>query len=726
MVQVTLDVIAYGEDSLSSYEPVILDPAMLEKAFVKYQIGSVLNTANNRARDIFEWNRTIKQIQDAALAGSRLDIPVIYGLDMIHGASYVDGATFFPQQIGMAATWNPGLAEIAGEVTAYETRAAGLAWTFSPVLDLGMDPRWPRQWETFGEDPFLASVFGHHLIKGLEGPSNDVSNKYRIASCLKHFLGYSQTLSGKDRTPAWIPENKLREYHLPAFASGIEAGAMTLMLNSGEINGLPVHMNKYLITDLLKNELGFTGFVVTDWQDIVYLHLRHKVASSQKEAVKMAVNAGIDMSMVPYHFEFADHLIELVNEGEVSMERINDAVTRILRVKYLMGLFETPYTLAEDYPDFASDRFADAAYKAASESVTLLKNQQDILPLPKEASILVGGPAANQMRPLNGGWSYSWQGQLVDEFATGYNTIFEAIREKAANPSLVTLYEGVRYAETNDFRDEITDDLIRFRQLAAQADYIVLAIGENSYCETPGNITDLNLSKNQQGLVRMAASTGKPVVLVLVQGRPRIISEIEPMAHGILNAYLPGNYGGDAIASILFGDVNPSGKLPFTYPRFQNSLEPYYIKHTEQLHGTGAPESTGFNPQYAFGSGLSYAEFELSELRIEGKEFLPDQTIRGSVQLRNLSDIPGKEVVQVYVSDHYASNTPPVKRLRAFEKVLLQPGQTRQIDFEIPVNNLAFVNRDNQTIVEEGSYSLRVGEMVVDFHVGKTKVLNNK
>jgi beta-glucosidase len=726
MVQVTLDVIAEGEDSLSSYEPVVMDPEMMRLAFEQYQVGSVLNTANNRARDVHEWNRTITQLQEAAIAGSRLNIPIIYGLDMIHGASYVDGATFFPQQIGMAATWNPSLVERAGEITAYETRATGVAWTFSPVLDLGVDPRWPRQWETFGEDPLLASVMGHHLIKGLEGRDNDLSDKYRIASCPKHFLGYSQTLSGKDRTPAWIPENMLREYHLPPFAAGVRAGAMTVMLSSGEVNGLPVHASKHLITEVLKGELGFNGFVLTDWNDIEYLHRRHRIAPTLKEAVKISINAGVDMSMVPYHFEFADHLIELVREGEVSMDRIDDAVRRILRVKHLMGLFDTPYTLASDYPDFASEHFAGEAFRTASESLTLLKNEGHLLPLPKNARILVGGPAANSMRPLNGGWSYSWQGNLVDEFATGYNTVFEAFRQQASDPALVSLYEGVRYEAEGHFSEEIVDDLQLFPQLAGQADYIVLAIGENSYCEFPGNLTDLYLSDNQQELVRIAAATGKPVILVLVQGRPRLISPVEPLADAVLNAYLPGNYGGDAIAAVLYGDVNPSGKLPFTYPRYPNSLEPYYIKHTEQLERGGPPPELRFFPQYHFGDGLSYSEFEFSELWIEQEEYKPGGTIRGSVQVRNLSGIPGMEVVQVFVSDHYASLTPSVKRLRAFEKVMLQPGQTRKVEFEIPVNELAFVHLDNRWVVEEGGFTITAGGLAKDFRVNRSKVLDKQ
>jgi len=724
MTQITLDVLTANSDITTSVEPIVLDTAMLRKAFEQYHVGSVLNTPSGIVFDVNKWNVIVSQIQNYAMANSRLGIPVIYGLDMIHGASYVAGATFFPQQIGMAATWNPSLIERAGEITAYETRAAGVAWTFSPVQDLGLDPRWPRMWETFGEDPWLASIMGKSLIRGLQGPENQVGDKYRIAACLKHFIGYSQPLSGKDRTPAWIPDNKLKEYHLPPFAKGIEAGAKTIMLNSGEINGLPVHANRYLITDLLKNELGFKGFVVSDWMDIEYLHTRHKIAASHKEAIKIAINAGVDMSMVPHEFSrFANYLIELVREGEVSMERIDDAVTRILRIKYMLNLFEKPYSHAADYPLFASDEFSEAAFQTAVESVTLLKNAQNVLPLPKNARILVGGPAANTMRPLNGGWSYTWQGDRTDEFTGQYNTIFEAIKASAQRPENVVLFEGISFARTADFRDEIVGNLNAFARAARQADYIVLAIGENSYCETPGNITDLILSKNQQELVQVAAATGKPVILVLLQGRPRIIREIEPLAKGILNAYLPGNRGGDAIAGILFGDFNPSGKLPFTYPRYSNSLENYFHKHTEQLTGAGGPQGTGFNPQYPFGFGLSYSQFEYSDLLLEKSSIHPGDMVRGSVMVRNISQRDGKEVVQVFVSDHYASITPAVKRLRAFQKLLVPAGTTQKVTFEFPVNNLAFINLDNQATLEQGSFSLTIGPLSADFEVTETKVV---
>ncbi|MCD6660834.1 MAG: glycoside hydrolase family 3 C-terminal domain-containing protein [Lentimicrobium sp.] len=723
MTQVTIDVLTVGKSPFESDEPLKLDTATLRLAFEKYQIGSVLNTANNRARNPELWNSLIGEIQAYALEKSRLKIPVIYGLDMIHGASYVEGATLFPQQIGMAATWNPALIERAGEITAYETRAIGCPWTFSPVLDLGMDPRWPRQWETFGEDPLLASEMGVALIAGLQGKDNNMSDPNRIASCMKHFLGYSQTVSGKDRTPALLSMNALREYHLPSFKKAIDAGAATIMINSGEINGLPVHASKYLLTDLLKNELGFKGFVVSDWQDIEYLHLRHKVAASHKEAVKLAINAGVDMSMVPYNFDFPGYVVELVKEGEIPESRIDDAVSRILKVKLMLGLFETPITTRNNYPEFASENFAADARRTSLESITLLKNQNNILPLPADAKILVAGPAADNMRPLLGGWSYSWQGNLVNEFTTAYPTIFKAIRNISANQDAVKLAEVVKYAAEGDYRTEIKEDNPAFISLARQSDYIVLCLGENTYTETPGNASDLDLSENQKELVKMAASSGKPVIMVLVQGRPRLINDTEPLASAVLNAYLPGNYGGEAIARVLFGETNPSGKLPYTYPRFAYNTEPYFHKHTEALTNAGAPEGTTFNPQYPFGFGLSYTTFEYTDLTLDKVEYSATETLKVSVKVKNSSGRAGMEVVQIFVSDHFASLTPPVKRLRAFTKLMLQPGETQTVQFEIPAADLAFVNHENQTILEKGDFTISAANLKKDFKITEDKIL---
>lgn len=721
MTQVTLDVLVKGQNTKSGDTPVEIDTAMLYKAFNKYQIGSVLNTPNNRARTPEEWNRIVGLIQEYALKHSRLKIPMLYGLDMIHGASYVAGATLFPQQIGMAATWNPELLKTAGEITAYETRASGVPWTFSPVLDLGLDPRWPRQWETFGEDPFLVSKMGTQLIKGYEGTGNQMLDKNHVAACLKHFLGYSQPLSGKDRTPAWIPENMLREYHVPSFAAGVSAGAHSLMVNSGEINGTPVHADKMLLTGLLKTELKFEGFAVSDWQDIEFLYLRHHVAENHKDAVAMAINAGIDMSMVPNNFDFADYLVELVKEGKVAISRIDDAVSRILRVKIQLGLFETPMTYCKDYPDFGSEKFAESALNTTIESITLLKNEQSILPLSRKSRILVAGPAANKIRPMNGGWSYSWQGDISEEYTTEFQTIYEAMQTNATDPENVKLCEGVRFG-TGDYRNEIADDPSVFSKMATQSDVIVMCIGENSYTETPGNLNDLNISQNQQNLVKLAEKSGKPIIFVLVEGRPRIISMIEPLAKAIVHTYLPGNFGGLAIAKVLYGDENPSGKLPYTYPRFANSLEPYYHKATEEVKTAGAPEGTTFNPQYEFGFGMSYSDFTYSDLRIDKTNYKSDENIQCSLTIANKSNVSGKEVVQIYISDHYASITPPVKRLRAFEKILLQPGESKRVSFEIPVSQLAFINATNQWIVEKGSFTLQTGALSTDFMVDETKV----
>lgn len=723
MTQITLDVLMKGEKPQSSFEPLEFDPEMLEKAFVTYKIGSVLNTANNRARNTTEWNKIISTLQDYAIENSRLKIPVIYGLDMIHGATYVAGATFFPQQIGMAATWNPELVRKAGEITAYETRAAGISWTFSPVLDLGVDPRWPRQWETFGEDPYLTIVMGKYLLRGYQGENNELTNPMHITACIKHFLGYSHTISGKDRSPAWIPGNKLREYHMPSFKKAIDEGAVTIMINSGEINGTPVHMDHSILTKLVKEEWKFKGFTLSDWSDIEYLHTRHKVAASHKEAVKIAINAGLDMSMVPYNFDFADHLIELVQEGEVSMNRIDDAVRRILRVKFMMGLFEVPYTKLEDYPEFGSQAFEQAARNTANESITLLKNTDDLLPLSRNTKILVGGPAANTMRPLNGGWSYSWLGNLTDEFAQDYHTIYEALLSQAAKPELITLYEGIRYNHQGSYSEEFVDDLQQFKALANNADVIVLALGENSYTEKPGDLEDLYLSDNQQQLVKIAAASGKPVILVMVQGRPRIISKIEPLAKGIINAYLPGNFGGEAIANVIYGNINPSGKLPYTYPRFPNSLEPYYIKHAEQLEIAGSPTGTQYNPQYHFGFGLSYTQFEYLDLKTDKQSYKADENIEVTITLKNTGSLAGQETILVFVSDHYASSTPSVKRLRAFEKIMMQPESTLTTSIVIPVNSLAFVDSNEHWIVEAGDFTIAVGNKKLDVTVTETKIL---
>ena len=665
MAQVTLDVITQGESEYVSDEPLILDEKLVRKALIDYKVGSILNTANNRARTTEKWHEVISQLQEVATKETRMKIPIIYGVDAIHGTTYTADATFFPQEIGQGATWNRELVKKGAEICAYETRASSIPWNFSPVLDLGRDPRYPRMWETFSEDVFLTAEMGKQMIKGYEGDNNEIGNPVKVASCLKHFLGYSVPKSGKDRTPTFIPEIELRERHIPAFKAAIDAGANSLMVNSGLINGVPVHANPDILTKLLKQELGFEGVVVTDWQDIDNLHTRDKVASSPKEAVKLAINAGIDMSMIPYNFKFCDYLVELVNEGEVSMERIDDAVKRILVLKEKLGLFETPVTDYKDYPKFGSEEFVQVAFETASEAVTLLKNTDNILPLNKGVKVLVTGPNANSMRSLNGGWSYSWQGEKVEEFAGKYNTILEAVQKVGGEENIV--YEaGVSYNEQGKYWEEKDINIDAAVKAAANVDYIVLCLGENSYTEKPGDLHDLNISSNQIDLAKALAKTGKPVILVLNEGRPRLISKFEQEMAAVVQLYLPGNFGGDAFAGVLYGDINPSGKLPYTYPMYANTLVTYDHKPSEEqakMAGMYDYESD-FAIQYPFGFGLSYTTFEYTGLTVSTKEINSDGSVTISLDVKNTGDRTGKEVVQLFISDLYASITPDVKRLR--------------------------------------------------------------
>jgi beta-glucosidase len=716
MAQVTVDILTVGDNPFHTAEPVTLDTAALRKALVHYHLGSVLNTANNKARTLEEWHMIVSQIQEMATKETRLGIPVLYGVDAIHGATYTAGATFFPQQIGQAATWNRQLVRRGGEVTAYETRASSIPWTFSPVLDMGRDPRFPRLWETFGEDVYLTSQLGIEIVKGFEGDDNAIGDPYRIASCLKHYLGYSVPVSGKDRTPALIPDIELHERHVPAFAEAIKAGAHTVMVNSGIINGVPVHASYDLLTKLLKDELGFTGLVVTDWKDIENLHERDRVASSQKEAVKLSINAGVDMSMIPYNFHFCDYLIELVNEGEVPMSRIDDAVRRILNVKYKLGLFERPVTHYKDYPKFGSEEFVKDAYETAAQSITLLKNDNNILPLPKNARVLVTGPNANTMRALNGGWSYTWQGNKAQSFYSGYSTIVDAIRAKIGEKQ-VTFVSGVEYNEDGKYWDERVVDINAVARAASQCDYVVLCIGENSYTEKPGDLHDLSLSENQMTLAKTVLKTGKPVIVVLNEGRPRIIRDIVPSSKAVLQSYLPGNYGGLAVADVLFGDVNPSGKLPYTYPMYVNSLLTYDHKpseHQKKMEGVYDYESD-FAVQWPFGFGLSYTTFDYSNLTLSSNTLSKDGSITVSVTVTNSGGRDGKEVVQLYTSDVYASITPDVKRLRGFDKIDLAKGESKTVSFSLSADDVSFVNALNQWVTEKGEFKVEVGGLEASF-----------
>jgi len=715
MAQITLDVVGKGKSRLESYEPFSLDTIKLEDALLNYHVGSILNTANNKARTPQVWHSIISQIQDLAMNKSHIKIPILYGIDAIHGTTYTIGGTLFPHEIALAATFNPANALNMGEVTAYETRASGIPWNFSPVLDLGLNPCFPRQFEGFGEDPYLGSVMGIQLIKGYEGINNDVSNPRKVASCIKHFLGYAVPISGKDRTPAYIPENILREYHLPAFKAAIDAGAKTIMINSGIINGIPVHCNYALLTKLLREELGFKGLVVTDWGDIENLHTRDHVASSDKEAVKMAINAGIDISMIAYNYEsFCKYLVQLVNEGEVKQNRINDAVRRILRLKFELDLFEHPVTNYTDYPKFGSDEFAKYSYNAAAEAITLLKNKNEILPLIKGEKILVVGPNGNSMRSLNGGWSYSWQGEKTDTIASGQNTIFEAI-EKRFGPENVSYIAGVQYDNTIEYYKETKVGFDKVFQKAQQSDVVILCLGENSYTEGPGNLNSLNLSELQIELAIEVSKAAKPVVLVLNEGRPRIIAVIEPLCNAVIQTFLPGNYGGDALASILSGDINPSGKLPYTYPKASNSLGTYFHKPSEVVKTMeGAYNYSGdFALQYPFGWGLSYTNFTYSNMKVSKTKFTKDDELLVSVDVMNVGKRIGKEVVMLYSSDIYASLTPDVKRLRRFEKIELRAGETKRISFKLTAKDLAFVNQNNKWICEPGEFKLMIDKQSI-------------
>ncbi|HEX6430031.1 MAG TPA: glycoside hydrolase family 3 N-terminal domain-containing protein [Niastella sp.] len=707
MAQVSIESLGTTKDQAFTFSDKMND------AVSNYKIGSILNTPGLQTAT--DWNRIIAEIQQAAQQTKR-KIPVLYGLDDIHGVNYVAGATLFPQQIAQAASWNRQLVFNAGVITAYEGRAAGVPWTFSPVLDLGTNPVWPRIWEGFGEDPFLISELGVQFVNAIQEP---LGNKEKLIVSLKHYMAYSDPKSGKDRSDAWIPEHYLREYHLPPFIAAINANARNVMVNSALINGIPTHINKQLLTGILKNELGFTGFIVTDWQDIENVYRRDKMTKNIKEAIGLAINAGIDMSMIPYDYKaFCTDLVALVKEGKVSPARIDDAVRRILRVKYEIGLFETPVTYLKDYPKFGSAAFEQEAYNMAAESITLLKNANNILPLRANTKVLVTGPNANSMRTLNGGWTYSWQGERTDEYATKYNTMLEALQKKLGTSNVI--YEqGVSYKTPGKYFEDTVLNIEAAVQAAANVDYVLLCIGENSYTETPGNTNDLTLSANQMALAQALIKTGKPVVFILNEGRPRIISSIEPGAAAIVDVFLPGNFGADALVDILTGTVNPSGKLPLTYPRYVNDLAGYIRKPSE---GSGNPQGGESNPQYPFGFGLSYTSFAYSNLSIHKNSFDPNETATITVNVTNTGDKPGKEVVQLYITDLIASLTPDVKRLRGFEKIDLKPGESKTVTFHIPLKQLAFVGTDLKKHLEAGDFNIQVGNLTQLFSVTKSLV----
>lgn len=686
-----------------------LNEAMLDSVIGKYKVGSILNVPNGVAQSVGKWQEIIKRIQEKSM--KEIGIPCIYGVDQIHGTTYTLGGTFFPQGINMAATFNRQLVREGSRISAYETRAGSIPWTFAPVIDLGRDPRWPRMWENFGEDSYLNATMGRESVIGFQGEDANHIGINNIAACLKHYMGYGVPVSGKDRTPSSITQQDMREKHFAPFLAAIRAGALSVMVNSAMNNGLPFHANYELLTKWLKEDLQWDGVVVTDWADINNLYSRDHIAANKKEAIKIAINAGIDMSMDPYDWRFCTLLKELVDEGEVPMSRIDDAARRVLRLKYRLNLFDKPYNNLKDYPLFGGVEHANAALHAAEESMVLLKNTDRVLPLQKETKVLITGPNANSMRTLNGGWSYSWQGDKADECAIGYNTILKSFANKLGVDHIV--YEpGVTYKKEGSWWEENTPEIDRAVQAAANVDYIVACIGENSYCETPGNLTNLFLSQNQIDLVKALAKTGKPIILVLNEGRPRIISEIEPLAKAVVNIMLPGNYGGDALANLIAGDVNFSGKMPYTYPKEINSLITYDYKPCEHI---GKQMEGAYNydaqvsVQWAFGYGLSYTNFEYSNLKVDKSSFTADDILTFTVDVRNVGSQSGKESVLLFSSDLVASLTPDTRRLRAFEKVELKPGETKTVTLKLKASDLAFVGYDGKWILEKGDFRIQVG-----------------
>jgi beta-glucosidase len=697
MTQITLQAVSKKQGTKTQKHE--LDEKKLEEAIVKYHIGSILNVYDV-AHSIEYWHEVITKIQDIATKKTRLRIPVIYGIDAIHGATYTKGSTLFPQALAVASTFNKSIAERIGEITAIETRASGIPWNFYPVMDLGRQPLWPRLWETFGEDVYLAQQLGMAYIKGAQG--NDVSHPDKLATCLKHYVGYSFPFNGFDRTPAYMSERTLREYFLPPFEAGIKAGAKTIMVNSSEVDGIPGHANRHLLTDILRGELKFNGFVVSDWEDIIRLHTRDRVAATPKEAVKIAVMAGVDMSMVPYDFSFYELLLDLVKEGSVPMWRIDEAVSRILKVKFELGLFENPYPSKNYLSKFASQEHTQANLDAARESIILAKNENNILPLKKNQKVFVTGPTANKLSVLNGGWTITWQGNEEDLYPQEKNTILEAITEKVGK-------KNVLYEEGCSFDKELNSKSALLK--AKQSDVIVLCLGEPAYCETPGNINDLTLPEAQLNYAKKLIATGKPVVLVMVEGRPRLITKIFNDVKGALIAFLPGMEGGNAIADVLFGDVNPSGKLPISYPKYPNAIVHYDYKPIENF------AENKYDPLLPFGFGLSYTKFSYSNLKLSKTEMTEDDEILVSVDVKNEGSIKGKEAVLMYITDVYGQVSRPNKQLKGFEKIELNPGETKTVTFKINKDHLSFIGIDNKRIIEPGEFIVTIGDLKSKFYL---------
>ena len=700
-----------------------LNETMLDTCISKHKVGSILNAPGTKAATVAQWQEWIGLIQKKSM--KYIGIPDIYGLDHNHGVTYTQGGTLFPQPINLGASFNTKLAQEMAEVTAYESRAGNCPWVYNPVLDLGRDPRWSRIWESFGEDAIVNARMAEAEILGYQGNDPNHLGKYNVATSVKHYMAYGAPFTGKDRTPAYLSPLMLREKYFEPFKAAIQAGALTIMVNSASINGVPVHASYEYLTKWLKQDLNWDGMILTDWADINNLYTREKVAKDKKDAIRIAINAGIDMSMDPYSVDFCILLKELVNEGKVSMSRIDDAVRRILRVKYRLGLFDQPNTGGKDYEKFGSQEFALKALHAAEESQVLLKNEENILPLAKGKKILLTGPNANQMRCLNGGWSYTWQGSKAEDLSEQYNTIYEALCNKYGQENII-LEQGVRYNENGAYYEELQPQIEKAVQAAAQADVIVACIGENSYCETPGNLTDLWLSGNQRNLVKELAKTGKPIILILNEGRPRLIADIEPLAKAVVHIFLPGNYGADALANLLAGDVNFSAKMPYTYPREINSLANYDYKVSEEV-GTMAGAynyDAKVSLQWPFGYGMSYTTFEYSNLQVDKTSFTSDDILTVSVEVKNTGNISGKEPVLLYTSDLVASIVPDNKRLRQFTKIALEPGETKTVTFQLPAKDMAFVGADGKWTLEEGDFTLKIGKLTKNIQCTRTKTWN--
>ena len=696
-----------------------IDEKKTDSILSRYKIGSILNAPNTCAPTAKQWEKYIAQIQKISM--KRIGIPCVFGLDQNHGSTYTQGGTLFPQNINVAATFNREIARRSAEATAYETRAVSVPWTYSPTVDLGRDARWPRIWENFGEDCYLSSEMGKAMVYGFQGEDPNNIDQYHIATSMKHFMGYGVPWTGKDRTPAYISPADLREKHFAPFLAGLQAGALTVMVNSASVNGVPMHANKEFLTGWLKEETGWDGVLITDWADINNLYTREMVAKDKKDALRIAINAGIDMIMEPYSCDACGYLVELVKEGKIPMSRIDDACRRVLRMKYRLDLFKNPTQKLKNYPKFGGEEFAKLALEGATESMVLLKNEGNILPLQHGKKILLTGPNANQMRCLNGGWSYTWQGHRADEFAGKYNTIYEAFCNEYGKENVI-LNQGVTYNEKGKYWEENEPQIQEAVAAAKDADVIVACIGENSYTETPGNLTDLWLSENQRNLVKALAQTGKPVILVLNEGRPRLIADIEPLAQGIINILIPGNMGGDALANLVSGKSNFSGKMPYTYPKEINSLANYDFKKSEEV-GTmeGAYDyNAKITQQWGFGYGLSYTSYKYSNLKVSQSDFRHDDIIKVSVDVKNTGKVAGKESVLLFSSDLIASMVPDGRRLRAFDKVELQPGETKTMTFELKADDLAFVGWNGKWRLEEGDFKLMIADQSADIHCTDT------